>query len=142
MVLAQTESRRVRYEVGISLAGDIVWVNGPWPCGSNPDIRIFRHDMKQALMEGERVVADSGYSDDKCVTLNVIQDEEKQIAALLRARHETVNGRFKAFEILRNRYRHNLDLHLLFQRHCEYRSAIFEKNTHIPNLMRQHLLPL
>lgn len=53
----------VRYEVSISISGAIVWVNIPWPSGTNPDVRIFRPDMKQALLAIERFIADKGYSD-------------------------------------------------------------------------------
>lgn len=28
---------KLRYEVTISVSGDIVWVNGPLPCGSHED---------------------------------------------------------------------------------------------------------
>jgi len=32
----------VRYEVGLCIrTGDIVWINGPFPCGQYPDITIF-----------------------------------------------------------------------------------------------------
>ena len=52
----------VRYEVGLSiLKGDIVWINGPFPAGLYPDINIFRENLKGALDEDERVVADDGY---------------------------------------------------------------------------------
>ena len=32
----------VRYEVGVAIkSGDIVWINGPYPCGAYADIKIF-----------------------------------------------------------------------------------------------------
>jgi hypothetical protein len=52
----------LRYEIAISIqAGDIVWVNGPFPCGEWPDIKIFRKDLKGMLQFGEAVEADDGY---------------------------------------------------------------------------------
>ena len=52
----------LRYEVGICiLTGDIVWINGPYPCGSWPDINIFRDALITELEAGERVEADDGY---------------------------------------------------------------------------------
>ena len=40
----------LRYEMGISVAcGDIVWVNGPFPCGSYHDLQIFRSGMQRHL---------------------------------------------------------------------------------------------
>ena len=52
----------VQYEVAISIqGGDIVWVNGPFACGSWPDIKIFRQNLKHALLPGEKVEANLGY---------------------------------------------------------------------------------
>lgn len=53
----------MRYEVALCiLTGDIVWINGPFPCGYNPDITIFRMSLLSHLEEHERVEADDGYS--------------------------------------------------------------------------------
>ena len=53
----------LRYEIGISiLGGDIVWVNGPFPCGQYNDLTIFmEYGMKDNLEENERVECDDGY---------------------------------------------------------------------------------
>ena len=52
----------VRYEVCICiLTGDIVWINGPYQCGTWPDISIFRDSLKSFLAPNERVEADDGY---------------------------------------------------------------------------------
>ena len=52
----------VRYEVAISIiSGDIVWINGPFPCGFYNDIKIFRQGLKNMLEDGERVEVDDGY---------------------------------------------------------------------------------
>jgi hypothetical protein len=53
---------KARYEIGICIkTGDILWVNGPFMCGSWLDIKIYRRDLKQKLRVGEMVEADSGY---------------------------------------------------------------------------------
>ena len=50
------------YEVGICIqTGDIVWFNGPFPCGEWPDLKIFRSKLKGKLPPGELVEADQGY---------------------------------------------------------------------------------
>ena len=36
-------------------------VSGPWPCGENPDMKIFRAVLKHILLPGEKVIADKGY---------------------------------------------------------------------------------
>ncbi len=57
----------LRYEVAISIqGGDIVWVHGPFPCGKYPDLKIFQAGLKDKLLPGENVIADSGYSDERC----------------------------------------------------------------------------
>ena len=39
------------YEVGIRIsAPELVWVHGPFPAGSWPDIDIFRHKLKGKLL--------------------------------------------------------------------------------------------
>ncbi len=43
------------------LAGNIVWVNGPYTAGKYPDIKIFCMGLACWLDEFERVEADDGY---------------------------------------------------------------------------------
>ena len=52
----------VRYELGIDiLKGNLVWVEGPYPAGAWPDIKIFLNCLAGHLLPGERVEADNGY---------------------------------------------------------------------------------
>jgi hypothetical protein len=52
----------VRYEVGLRIqTGWTVWVHGPYPCASHPDLKIARICIYTQLNEGEMVVADCGY---------------------------------------------------------------------------------
>lgn len=102
----------LRYEVGVSInKGFIVWTNGPYPCGSYTDIVIFRDQLKACLLVSEVVLADKGYVDNQC-TLN-IPGRSERYASLLRARHETLNGRFKAFSVLNSKFRHDLSKHVM-----------------------------
>jgi hypothetical protein len=106
----------LRYEIAISIqAGDIVWVNGPFPCGEWPDIKIFRKDLKGMLQFGEAVEADDGYRGEPyCVQLpNDIGGSEvhKKIKQDVRSRHEACNRRFKEWEILNQTFRHGVDKH-------------------------------
>ena len=52
-----------RYEVALCIwTGWIIWINGPFPCGTYPDIVIFRQQLKQKLQQaGEKAQADLGY---------------------------------------------------------------------------------
>jgi len=107
----------LRYEIAVSIKkGHIVWVHGPFPCGSYPDISIFRHTLKHYLEENERVEADNGYNGEQpmfCKTPGGFSSraegaEARLVRRRLRSRHETVNKWIKDFGILSQVYRHNL----------------------------------
>ena len=52
----------LRYELGIDiLAGNLVWIQGPYPAGKYTDIKIFNSILRHNLEPGERVEADNGY---------------------------------------------------------------------------------
>eukprot|EP00525_Craspedostauros_australis_P003509 CAMPEP_0198112844 /NCGR_PEP_ID=MMETSP1442-20131203/4629_1 /TAXON_ID= /ORGANISM="Craspedostauros australis, Strain CCMP3328" /LENGTH=325 /DNA_ID=CAMNT_0043769759 /DNA_START=44 /DNA_END=1021 /DNA_ORIENTATION=+ len=99
----------VRYEVALSIVGgEIVWTNGPFPCGMWNDLSIFRFGLKNKLMDGEVVVADKGYiGDERVLPPKYVTDK------ILRARHETVNRRLKHWACMRNAWRHDTDKHIL-----------------------------
>ena len=104
----------LRYEVVICIVtGWIVAFNGPFECGSWPDLKIFRSKLKRCLKAWERVIADRGYKGDpKIVTQNDARDEKhKKQMSDVRARHETVNGRLKQWKALSSRWRHDKDKH-------------------------------
>ena len=52
----------VCYEVALcTCTGDIVWINGIFPCGQWPHLSIFRHALMGALLDGKKGVADLRY---------------------------------------------------------------------------------
>ena len=59
------------------------------------------------------IVADGGYSDDYEFfdTPTGINDEEQRMKKVARARHETINGKFKTWAILKQSFRHDLNKH-------------------------------
>lgn len=125
----------VRYEVGICIqTGWIVWINGPFPCGEWPDLRIARDALHYALPPGELYVADGGYADggQNSDTPNGLNDDDQRMKKVARARHETVNRRFKEFNILHRVFRHNIHLH----------SSVFRAVANIVQVMIQHNSPL
>jgi hypothetical protein len=97
----------LRYEVGVALqTGDIVWLNGPFPCGSHSDRKIARDEgLIASLSPGEYFVADGGYKGDFAETPTGYNNDDQRMKSLARARHETVNGRFKQFGILQQVFR-------------------------------------
>lgn len=95
----------IRYEIGLSISrGDIVWASGGFPCGEWTDLKIAK-DLYVHVASKEITLADKGY---RSKYFKIRSNAwEKRILA----RHETVNGRLKEFEILSTRFRHNLKKH-------------------------------
>lgn len=82
----------------------------PFPCGSWPDLTIFRHAMLDYLEQCERVEADNGYEGEspryvKTPSGATRNPEEKDMRKRVRGRHETVNERFKNWGCLSQRSR-------------------------------------
>jgi hypothetical protein len=95
----------VRYEIGVSIhGGEIVWVNGPFPCGKWPDVKNFRHGLIHRLLYWEMVEADRGYGGMPDHVYTPLDDRSEHV----RARHESLNSRFKKWNILSNAFRHDL----------------------------------
>lgn len=100
----------LRYEIGVGIhSGALVWLHGPFPCGTHSDTTIFRNNLKKKLGRNESIIADCGYTDSKCVSK--FQTSNKHKFRRIRARHERVNMIFKSFKILSSVYRHNLYNH-------------------------------
>ena len=99
----------LRYEIAISIStGWIVWVMGPFPAGEWPDLRIVRESLNHELDAGEQYIADGGYYDGYqwAVTPRGLHEHVDRVRALVRARHENINGRFKQWRALCERWRH------------------------------------
>ena len=98
------------------LTGDIVWINGPYPCGVWPDISIFRDALITELLPGERVEADDGYIGEHPGTVKCPKGAANKVSTLAmqqraRNRQETVNKRFKNWGCLKQVWRHAIPLH-------------------------------
>lgn len=96
----------LRYEIGVCIqTGDVVWINGPYPCGKCPDIAIFRDSLMHHLGEGERAEADDGYVGEtpqhaKCPKSFTNLEITLCMQERVRSRQETINKRLKDWEIL------------------------------------------
>ena len=94
----------------------IVWINGPFP-GSNNDLTIYRTDLKNVLLSGEKILADGGYPDQSDPHLlipykkrpgqGLTTDEAKvnQMISSKRVRIEQVNRYFKNFGVMSGTWR-------------------------------------
>lgn len=112
----------VRYEVAVCLqTGDIVWINGPFPCGKWPDKKIFKHKLIHKLDNNEMIEADGTYSGMpyECRMPGDYLNEANRVAkADGHARQETINRRFKQFNCLGHRYWHDLKHHSMIFKAC------------------------
>lgn len=96
----------VRYEIGLSIgSGDIVWASGGLPCGEWNDIKVAKNLYVHYACK-ELTLADKGY---KCKKF--FKQPSNAMEKRILAKHETVNGRLKQFEILNCRFRHPLKKH-------------------------------
>lgn len=105
------KSAGLRYEIALTIhSGNISWVSGPFAAGE-PDINIYRKDLKNYLCRHESVIADKGYrGEETCLITSEIKSVEENIQ-LIRSRHETVNKRLKQFYVLKHRFRHDKGKH-------------------------------
>ena len=123
----------LRHEVALCIStGRIAWAHGPFPCGPNTDLVIFREGLKKALSPSEMVIGGKGYCDAKFFTdsedCNVSEVDFRRI----RARHEAVNRRLKQFFVLSHAFRHDLRRH----------SACFHAALNLIQLMIDNGAPL
>lgn len=107
------EGAGLRYELGICIqTGDIVWINGAYPCGSWSDLKIFRHRLKGLLGPTELVEADATYRDSKCrLPGSFVSVADRRASRRARGRHEQINGRIKIFKVLKTEFRHDIHDH-------------------------------
>jgi hypothetical protein len=106
----------LQYKLGIDiLKGNLVWVEGPYPAGAWPDIKIFLSSLAGHLLPGERVEANNGYvghpNKIKCPNNDSNPERNLGMQSAVRSCHETFNGRLKNWEILETTYRHDIGLH-------------------------------
>ena len=56
------EKSALQYKLGVDiLAGNLVWIQGPYPVRKYTDIKIFNSVLRHNLEPGEHVKADNGY---------------------------------------------------------------------------------
>ena len=82
--------------------------NGPFPAGHFNNRCIFRKDLRHALQGGGFVVADKGYIGvlEAYTLQDAIDEEHKMKMPIWHACHETINGCFKTFYMLKQIYCH------------------------------------
>ena len=119
------KSAGLAYEVGIAIYHNkIVWINGPYQAADH-DKEIYMSKLKKKMPAGKKCVADRGYRGEEegetTLSIRNTQDsqEVKDFKRRVRARHENLNARLKAFEILDSSFRARKD-------RCKKHKAAFE----------------
>ena len=108
-----------RFEVVTSIStGLICRIAGPYRAGKYHDLTIFRiGGLKQLLQEcGEKAEADKGYRGEPD-TIELPDDgivDQYHEKALIRSRHETINGKIKNWQCMNTVFRHDIHLHGTF----------------------------
>jgi hypothetical protein len=111
----------VTYEIAIALRSNhCVWIEGPNQ-SSIHDLRVFRGgdvveegSLAAKMPPGKRLIGDCGYLGEAELisTRNTFDTPEVKVMKMrARARHETFNGRIKNFNILAERFRHDVSKH-------------------------------
>ena len=91
----------------------MVLINGPYPAAMH-DMAMFisAKGVGPKLLPGQQAVADRAYSGPQVVVRNKFDTPEvKSFKKRIRAHHETFNGRIKSFNILKERFRHEVGQH-------------------------------
>jgi hypothetical protein len=106
----------LRHVLGVDdLAGNLVWVGGPYPTGAWPDLKIFNNVLLPLLKPGKRIKANNGYigrpDKIKCSHNNCNPAANLGMQSVARSCHKTYNGRLKNWGILEKVYRHNITVH-------------------------------
>lgn len=114
------EAHVLKYEVACTMSKPtrIVWVAGGFK-GRATDITICRSSILQAILPGERILADKSYYGDSRILapykkygrLSPAQREFNRSVKKFRQAIERVNKRLKDFNILKDVWRHPIELH-------------------------------
>lgn len=86
----------------------MAWKSGPFSAGSNPDLSIFRSNLRQFLKNGEVVICDGTYRDTNCLQKDVV---DETFSERVRARQESLFSRLKSFPVLNRRIRNDRSKH-------------------------------
>lgn len=111
------------YEIGISIAtGQLCWLNGPFKAAED-EKKIFAHDLANFLEDWELIECDLGFRNDdekddwdphylKLMYKGVYDTRyEGRQQGAIRARHETIQSRFKVFQCLATTFRNGKEKH-------------------------------
>jgi hypothetical protein len=91
----------------------LLYQYGPCPAGLWSDMEIFRDCLLNYLEDFERVETDDGYLGEaplyvSCPAMIGFEEKQKKMTRRVNSQQETINKRFKQWEILNVPFRHDL----------------------------------
>lgn len=102
----------LKYEIGVDMDGNIVWISTPYRGGVN-DKTIFKRGLESVIPVGYLAIANQGYTAGP--KLSIISEFDSEEVAIFKkqtlSRHETANKRLKDFACLTTEFRHGVDMH-------------------------------
>jgi hypothetical protein len=110
----------LKYEIAMDIyRSKVVWISGPHRGGMHDKSIFVDMGLKDKIPVGKLVVSDRVYGNKKIpgdhakMSLPNAQDDRElaNFKARIRARHETFNGRLKAYKSLSDTFHHNPDHH-------------------------------
>ena len=115
-------SAGLNYEIGLQIdEPQLLWLFGPTPPGSMPDISVFQGKYKTKLQQfidetGSHIrgIGDNGYRGEPNYLSTRNEFDPAEIAEFKNralARHETFNQKLKMFKCLRENFRHGIQFH-------------------------------
>lgn len=134
-------SSGLRCEIGVCVqAGNIAWINELFPPADWPDVSVFHKVLTDESEDGERVEADDGHRGDDSGKIKVpkstthSQDKESlDLRQDVRARHKTINNRIKNFDILNQKFIHDIEKHGDCHCACAVLTQLMFENGHPPH---------
>lgn len=142
------QSAGLDYEIAISIfEAKVVWINGPFRAGQN-DKAVFKAGLLQKMRDEKASrgpnggdvlgVADKGYKGvaKEFISHSSSRDspEVREFKSRALSRHENFNGRLTNFAVLKQEFRHNLEMHpicfeavvVICQYHLDNGSSLLE----------------
>ena len=108
----KTNSAALRYEVAVTVRRTrVVWAREPFPAESHSDSKIFSTGLRARLGSFEIALTDAGYGGTRCINSPSSQHYMARSYSVIRAQHETLNGRLKNLNVLVSIFCHNLSSH-------------------------------
>lgn len=101
-------------------------VNGPFMCGSSPNVHIFYDDLTKRLLDGKYALCKRVYNGSKYITPNKVEQEDQNFHKQLGSQHETVNHRLKIYCFETHFQTHSVKTRFLFACRCPEKAISLE----------------